>query len=115
MSVFKNLPLDIVNIILSYDNVIRYRNGKYINQIEESDPRKQMITGVPKIYICDAFYWDVTAGVVLHINQTKYYSISYCESEHTVGLFQHSGIDYQNPQPGDEDETTLLIDVFHLK
>jgi hypothetical protein len=32
-----SLPRDIVNYILLFDNVIRYRRGKYINQISNSN------------------------------------------------------------------------------
>jgi hypothetical protein len=37
-----NLPKEIINIILEYDGRIRYRNGKYIEQINKED----------KIYEC---------------------------------------------------------------
>lgn len=30
---FSNLPKDIINKILDYNQTIKYRNGKYINQI----------------------------------------------------------------------------------
>lgn len=35
--VWCSLPSDIVNYILLFDNVIRYRRGKYINQISNSN------------------------------------------------------------------------------
>jgi len=118
MSVFSNLPLDIVNIILSYDNVIRFRNGRYINQIPCNDARKQLLKNIPLKYEFDfpseGYMWNISSLVVLHINNIKYYSLQCDNTSFSMATFQHSGIDYQNPQPGDEDESTILLDVLHI-
>lgn len=51
---FKNLPSEIVNLILDYDNKIRYRNGKYIDRINIEDEKYDNLKDV--IYTkCDAF------------------------------------------------------------
>ena len=44
MWLLSNLPDDIIHHILSYDTVLKYRNGKYMNQIAKSDPRNALIT-----------------------------------------------------------------------
>lgn len=36
---FEKLPTEIVNLILDYDNKIRYRNGNYINRINIEDEK----------------------------------------------------------------------------
>jgi hypothetical protein len=115
MSVFSNLPLVIIDIILSYDNVIRFRNGKYINQIADNDYRKEMLTKIPIKY--DFIWWpgnNIITTVVLHINHTKYYSIDYQNYVLTIATLQHSGIDYQKKVPSDSDESTLLLTVDDL-
>ena len=51
-SIFTKLPDDIIFLILSFDNTLKFRNGKWMNQILEKDPRKEMLKKIPKsIYI----------------------------------------------------------------
>ena len=49
-----NLPLDIIILILEYDNKIKYRNGKFINQISNNDSRIEIIN---KSYIFKYQYY----------------------------------------------------------
>ena len=43
------LPLEIVHRILEYDGRIKYRNGKYMNQICKDDDRYKMLQSIPQI------------------------------------------------------------------
>ena len=43
------LPLEIVHRILEYDGRIKYRHGKYMNQIAQDDDRFQMLQTMPQI------------------------------------------------------------------
>lgn len=43
ISLFQDLPRDILHIILSYDGTIKYRKGKYINQLSPMDSRRIML------------------------------------------------------------------------
>ena len=43
------LPLEIVYRILEYDGRIKYRNGKYMNQIAQDDIRYEMLKQMPQI------------------------------------------------------------------
>ena len=45
---FLNLPMEIVNKILDYDGSVKYRNGKYINQISKTDKRYEMLLNVQR-------------------------------------------------------------------
>ena len=46
---FCNLPLDMIIHILSFDNKIKYKNGKFINQIDKKDERYNLLKKLPKI------------------------------------------------------------------
>jgi len=115
MSIFSNLPLDIVNIILSYDNIIRFRNGKYIDQIARTDPRKKMLEKINMKY---EWIWipdnSIMVSVVLHINRTKYYSLQYDTCVLSIATLEHSGIDYLEEYPTDSDESTLMLTLEHV-
>ena len=43
------LPLEIVHRILEYDGRIKYRHGKYVNQISPGDDRYKMLKQMPQI------------------------------------------------------------------
>ena len=42
------LPLEIVHRILEYDGRIKYRHGKYMNQIAKDDDRYKMLQTLPQ-------------------------------------------------------------------
>ena len=52
------LPEDIIHYILSYSDAIKYRNGKYMNQISRNDKRYRELIRLSPIYL-DNIYTDV--------------------------------------------------------
>lgn len=49
--IFKELPLELVINILNYDNIIKYRNGRFINKIAETDERYKIVQSISPIKI----------------------------------------------------------------
>jgi hypothetical protein len=49
---FKNLPDELIHIIINYTDVVVYRHGKYINRIKKNDYRYNLLRSVSRpIYI----------------------------------------------------------------
>ena len=46
---FTSLPEDIIHYILSYNDKIKYRNGKYMDQICKNDKRYKLLLTNPSI------------------------------------------------------------------
>ena len=54
------LPLELVHRILEYDGRIKYRNGKYMNQIAQDDYRYKLLLTIPKIQSHNHHFWYMT-------------------------------------------------------
>lgn len=45
---FMNLPIELINKIINYTDVLTFRYGKYINKIPKKDERYKMLSLIPK-------------------------------------------------------------------
>jgi len=43
-TIFSRLPIEIINIIINYTNVVVFRHGKYIDRIKTDDERYEIIS-----------------------------------------------------------------------
>jgi hypothetical protein len=93
--IFKKIPHEIVRYILLFDKKIRYRNGKYMDQIDVEDDRYYILYKIPsKLY--DSI--DQYTYVNLCINQDKDYMLSYymARGKHTLKLELLKYLDHMN-------------------
>ena len=62
--VYHNLPIDVVNIVLSYNGSVKLRNGKYMTQIEKNDPRYDLLRRISRVIFLvntrDCFVFEVS-------------------------------------------------------
>ena len=72
------LPQEIVNHILEYDGRIKYRHGKYMNQIAKDDDRYNILKSIQPIKIFEYLgLWIMSSVtikkmVVFHISPSSY-------------------------------------------
>jgi hypothetical protein len=67
------LPLEIIHHILKYDGRIKYRHGKYMNQIAQDDDRYQMLQGIPQFHSYFSSEWSSSyIHIILQENYIYY-------------------------------------------
>ena len=79
-SLFRGIPIEIVNIILSYEGSLKERNGKYMKQISKTDERYQIFERIPKQnLICASYYGSYAYVHILdgtcRLTKTEYYEV----------------------------------------
>ena len=90
-------PLEIVHRILEYDGRIKYRNGKYMNQIAQDDDRYQMLQPIPKTHSFidnhNFFYMRVSDSrnrnrIIIH--REKHFKSSLCEKLSLIDTYSNT-------------------------
>jgi len=79
--IWKKLPTDIVNVILEHDRTIRYRNGKYMNQILNPDKTYKLL--YERMYFDKNRYDGFSSLVINGIHQT---AKTFLYRAHSYGL-----------------------------
>jgi hypothetical protein len=71
-------PLDVIHRILEYDGKIKYRHGKYMNQIPKDDDRYNILKSIQPIKIVEySGLWILSSVtikkmVIFHISPSSY-------------------------------------------
>ena len=79
------LPLEIVHRILEYDGKIKYRHGKYMNQIAQDDVRYKMLKQMPQIQTWEHLFNMYSMSIYSSDKQCcfeKYETLWYSENPH---------------------------------
>ena len=70
---WKQLPNDLLNQVIKYDNKIKNRNGMYINQISEDDERYKILLGLPRKKIeIQTYGWNRSYKVIVNFKTQPY-------------------------------------------
>lgn len=107
---FKNLPNELIQIIINYTNVVVYRYGKFINRINKNDNRYNLINNIQQPIFTESY------GVLLRLTDTDYkgYFLNYHidESLLTVNVrFVYRRIDGFDKYYDIKSNTTYLFDA----
>jgi hypothetical protein len=73
---WNRLPVDIINIIINYTNVIVYRNGKYLNRILQDDPRYNIIKKINQPIWFSPNRWTFYYRI-FDIYEKRYFAMDY--------------------------------------
>jgi len=73
MTNYAFLPKELKNIILEFDGQIKYRRGKYMNQLNLEDPKYDCLKSIPQKKITDSL---TVTTVSLKITQFKTFMLS---------------------------------------
>jgi hypothetical protein len=75
---FSYLPTDIIHNILSYNENVKHRNGKYMGQISKSDKRYELLLKIPRTFYVfhPNYYYNLKVNDILTI-QLLYINYSY--------------------------------------
>lgn len=68
---FNKLPDDIIILILSFGNEIKYRRGKLMNQILENDQRREVLKTIARPFMLPNFLYEYVNNDIRYINQKR--------------------------------------------
>ena len=77
-SKYSKLPLELIYHILLYTGIVKYRNGKYIDQIPRTDERYQIFDSIPRYNVC-----HIENNYIMYVllkltsNHSKYISVKF--------------------------------------
>jgi len=79
--IFKNTPIDIVIQIVEYSGIMKYRYGKFMNQLQNNDIRYKMLENISQFkqvysnnhYIRDLGKYFVKLHIVTNMDNTIKY------------------------------------------
>ena len=94
-------PLDIVHLILEYVGYMKYRNGKYMNQLAQDDKRYFMLLKIPRIEPTVIGGWRITIKSMDYYGDKKSiycnkYVCPYSKDEPLITVNANKSINFYN-------------------
>ena len=86
-------PLEIVHRILEYDGRIKYRHGKYMNQIAQDDYRYHLLRKIPVFRRDDWYSGDFYVYRMNYKNNEEHHMIVYIFDESISYLYKNKDFD----------------------
>jgi hypothetical protein len=91
-----NLPIEIIKNILEYDNKIKYRNGRFMNQLQIDNDISTMLDNIPKKhkYFTEmrSIYWNSFVELFANSGRKKFI----LEYNNYLSNYDHNGKLVQN-------------------
>ena len=79
---FSSLPIDIIHYILSYNETLKLRHGKYMGQISQTDARYNLLQSIPKMVLKQSGVPFTSPRDMMYI-----FTVPLTNKEHSIELF----------------------------
>jgi hypothetical protein len=101
---FSSLPADIIHNILSYNETLKLRNGKYMGQISQTDERYKLLQNIPKMVLTQSGVPFTSPRDMMYIFDVpltnKEHSITLIVNEYNYSKYRKITVVYRNSRSG---------------
>ena len=108
----RQLPIEVVILILSFGTVIRVRNGKFMNQLQIPDGQRELLKGIPRIIpIYTGHYLGKLVIFTCKVRLNNFHEIIIFWNEKIKTYWWKFGLDETTPL----DLCTTMRKIYHIR